>query len=100
MGKFTEEGRMTKSELSEILAQRLNLTNKRAKLIVESVIESLREALLKDERIEIRGFGSFMNRRYKAYTGRNPKTGKAIRVPTKILPFFKVGKELKKKVNS
>jgi integration host factor subunit beta len=55
---------------------------------------------LKDERIEIRGFGSIMNRRYKAYTGRNPKTGKAIKVPTKILPFFKVGKELKRRVNS
>jgi integration host factor subunit beta len=91
---------MTKSELSEILAQRFNFTNKKAKMIVETVIESLREALLKDERIEIRGFGSFMNRRYKAYTGRNPKTGKAIQVPTKILPFFKVGKELKRRVNS
>jgi integration host factor subunit beta len=91
---------MTKSELSEILAQRFNLTNKKAKMIVETVIESLREALLKDERVEIRGFGSFMNRRYKAYTGRNPKTGKAIQVPAKILPFFKVGKDLKRKVNS
>ncbi|MFQ5842398.1 MAG: HU family DNA-binding protein [Thermodesulfobacteriota bacterium] len=91
---------MTKSELSEILAQRFNLTNKKAKMIVEAVIESLREALLKDERIEIRGFGSFMNRRYRAYTGRNPKTGKAIQVPAKILPFFKVGKDLKRKVNS
>jgi integration host factor subunit beta len=91
---------MTKSELSEILAQRLNLTNKKAKMIVETVIDSLKEALLKDERIEIRGFGSIMNRRYKAYTGRNPKTGKAIKVPAKILPFFKVGKELKRRVNS
>jgi integration host factor subunit beta len=91
---------MTKSELSAALAQRLHLTNKKAKIIVETVIESLRESLLKDERIEIRGFGSFMNRRYKPYTGRNPKTGKAIQVPTKILPFFKVGKELKKRVNS
>jgi integration host factor subunit beta len=96
---------MTKSELSEILAQRLNLTNKKAKMIVETVIESLKEALLKDERIEIRGFGSIVNRRYKdrrykGYTGRNPKTGKTIKVPTKILPFFKVGKELKKRVSS
>ncbi|MCK5551699.1 MAG: integration host factor subunit beta [Deltaproteobacteria bacterium] len=91
---------MTKSELSEILAQRLNLTNKMAKMIVETVIESLKEALLKDERIEIRGFGSIVNRRYKGYTGRNPKTGKTIKVPTKILPFFKVGKELKKRVSS
>jgi len=61
---------------------------------------SERKGILKDERIEIRGFGSIMNRRYKGYTGRNPKTGKAIKVPAKILPFFKVGKELKRRVNS
>jgi nucleoid DNA-binding protein len=58
------------------------------------------ESLLKDERIEIRGLGSFSIRNYKRYTGRNPKSGEKIPVKPKRSPFFKVGKELKEKVNS
>ena len=54
---------------------------------------------MKDERIEIRGFGSFSVRKYGAYKGRNPKTGKKIAVEPKKLPFFKVGKELKEMVD-
>ena len=57
------------------------------------------EALMKDDRIEIRGFGSFVNRQYDAYQGRNPRTGEIINVGEKKLPFFKVGKELKEDVN-
>jgi len=56
--------------------------------------------LIKDDRIEIRGFGSFVMREYKTYTGRNPKTGKEVEVKPKSLPYFKVGKELKGRMNS
>jgi integration host factor subunit beta len=57
------------------------------------------EALMKGDRIEIRGFGSFVNRSYEAYKGRNPRTGEVIEVKDKKLPFFKVGKELKEEIN-
>ncbi len=56
------------------------------------------EAMISGERIEIRGFGSFVINEYKSYTGRNPKTGESIDVKPKKLPFFKVGKELKERV--
>jgi integration host factor subunit beta len=58
------------------------------------------EALERGEGIEIRGFGSFTMRPYKPYSGRNPRTGQAVSVPAKRLPFFKVGKELKELVNN
>jgi integration host factor subunit beta len=54
---------------------------------------------MKDDRIEIRGFGSFVNRQYEAYQGRNPRTGEVINVEGKKLPFFKMGKELKEQLN-
>jgi integration host factor subunit beta len=57
------------------------------------------EALQRGDRIEIRGFGSFTSKSYEAYTGRNPRTGETIHVPAKRLPFFKVGKELKERVD-
>ena len=88
---------MNKSDLVEELANRANITLKKAEEIVNTVFRSMRETLEKGGRIEIRGFGSFMNKSYKSYTGRNPKTKERIFVPPKRLPFFKVGKELKKK---
>lgn len=57
------------------------------------------EALVRGESIEIRGFGSFVVKEYGSYEGRNPKTGKKIKVRPKKLPFFKVGKDLREKVN-
>jgi integration host factor subunit beta len=59
----------------------------------------MEDSLKKGERIEIRGFGSFEIRHYKAYEGRNPRTGDPVGVQPKRLPFFKVGKELKERVN-
>ena len=58
------------------------------------------QALIDNDRIEIRGFGSFMVKDYRAYMGRNPKTGEIIKVNEKKLPFFKVGKELRERVDS
>ncbi len=90
---------MTKSELIEAIANELKLPKGKAELIVNCVFDSMEVALKRGERIEIRGFGSFEIRHYKAYEGRNPRTGTKVEVRPKRLPFFKVGKELKERVN-
>lgn len=90
---------MNKSELIEQLAARANVTKKKAELVVNLIFSSMNEALARGDRIEIRGFGSFVNKRYGAYSGRNPRTGEVIEVPEKFLPFFKVGKELRERVD-
>jgi integration host factor subunit beta len=91
---------MNKSELVEALATRNGLTYKKSEEIVNIVFDSMAAALTAGDRIEIRGFGSFVVKDYQAYMGRNPKTGEVIKVKPKKLPFFKVGKELRDKVNS
>ena len=90
---------MNKSELVEKLAERAKITKKRAEQVVNLVFDQMTDALRRGERIEIRGFGSFTSKSYKAYTGRNPRTGETIPVPAKRLPTFKVGKELKERVD-
>ncbi len=90
---------MNKSELVEALANEKSLTYKRAEEIVNIIFDSMAEELAGSGRIEIRGFGSFVVKDYKAYMGRNPKTGEVIKVKPKKLPFFKVGKELRERVN-
>lgn len=90
---------MNKNSLVEILAQKMKLPVKRSEEVVTTVFISMTEALSKGERIEIRGFGSFSVKEYKPYHGRNPKTGQQIFVNSKKSPFFKVGKELKKRLN-
>ena len=99
-GTRKEEGSMTKSDLIELVANKLHLPKGKAELIVNCIFESMEESLRTGERIEIRGFGSFEIRHYKAYEGRNPRTGDPVGVQPKRLPFFKVGKELKERVNS
>jgi integration host factor subunit beta len=69
-------------------------------VLVNKIFDCLEEALRRDERVEIRGLGSFETRRYGAYKGRNPRTGDAVAVKPKRLPFFKAGKELKDLINS
>jgi integration host factor subunit beta len=96
---FGEAVIMTKSELIDAMAARANLTKARAELVVNCIFDAMTEALERGEGIEIRGFGSFTVRPYKAYSGRNPRTGEPVPVPAKRLPFFKVGKELKELVN-
>ncbi|OKY76323.1 MAG: integration host factor subunit beta [Desulfobulbaceae bacterium DB1] len=90
---------MNKSELIEAIAQKENLPHREASSITNTILETMIETLAAGESIEIRGFGSFVIKEYEAYHGRNPKTGEKIEVPPKKLPFFKVGKELKEKVN-
>jgi integration host factor subunit beta len=90
---------MNKSQLVDVLSQRVGLTQKKAEEVINLIFETLTDALRAEDRIEVRGFGSFMVKQYGAYTGRNPKTGASIRVPPKRLPFFKVGKDLKERVD-
>jgi integration host factor subunit beta len=99
-GHGSGEGAMTKSDLIEKLAERLKLPKGKAETIVNTIFESMESALARGERIEIRGLGSFEVRSYKAYEGRNPRTGEPVGVQPKRLPFFKVGKELKELVNN
>ena len=91
---------MTKSDLIVHIAQRAILTKDKAGIVVNAIFEQMIDALNKDERIEIRNFGTFTMRKYPSYTGRNPKTGKAVAVAAKRVPFFKVGLELKNRVDS
>ncbi|HUN53948.1 MAG TPA: HU family DNA-binding protein [Smithella sp.] len=90
---------MTKSDLIAATAYENNLTVKKAADIVELVFDGFTNTLMNGGRIEIRGFGSFTVREHKAHKGRNPKTGDATNIKTKRVPFFKVGKELKKMVD-
>ncbi|UZP67004.1 integration host factor subunit beta [Desulfovibrio mangrovi] len=90
---------MNKSELVKMLAEQHNLSNDEAVLVVNSFFESVRDALLEGDRVEIRGFGSFKVKDYSGYKGRNPKTGESVEVSSKKLPVFRAGKELKELVN-
>lgn len=90
---------VTKSELIEDLSIRAKLPKDTAEQVVNTVFESMVDALVQGRRIEVRGFGSFEVRSYKGYKGRNPRTGEAVEVAPKKLPFFKVGKDLRERVN-
>ncbi len=90
---------MTKSELVEVIASNKALPQKYVEAVVNTVIESIIDAMKRDERVEIRGFGNFTMRHYEAYVGRNPKTGERVSVPSKRMPFFKVGKDLRERVD-
>ena len=91
---------VNKSELIEQLALKTGVSLHQSEEIVTLVINKMRETMAHGGRIEIRGFGSFVVKNDEAYQGRNPKTGEAISVPPKKLPFFKVGKELKERIDN
>lgn len=90
---------MTKSDLIQRMADKLKLPTARSESIVNTVFGAMTDALVRGERIEIRGFGTFEVRSYKGYEGRNPKTGNPVQVAPKKLPFFKIGKELHERLN-
>jgi integration host factor subunit beta len=95
----SKPGVMTKAELVDEVAQIVQLTKKQAETIVNIVFESIVNSLRAGEKIELRGFGSFRLRSRKSRTGRNPKTGERVDVPSKKIPYFKPGKELKELIN-
>jgi integration host factor subunit beta len=91
---------MTKRELIEKLADQIkDLSLKDAEIIVNTVFDTMTEALAAGDRIEIRGFGSFQVKERRSREGRNPRTGDKVEVDSKRVPFFKVGKELKERVD-
>ncbi|MCX7822964.1 MAG: integration host factor subunit beta [Syntrophobacterales bacterium] len=90
---------MTKSQLITMLAKTEGISVRVAEIIVDTTFKVLEEAMIKGDRIEIRGFGSFKVKSYDGYKGRNPRTGALIEVEPKRLPFFKVGKDLQRLVN-
>jgi len=90
---------MTKSQLIEALYERGNLSQKAAEVVVNTIFQAMIETLKNGDRIEIRGFGSFKMKNYGSYKGLNPKTGERVEVKAKRLPFFKVGKELRHRMN-
>ncbi|MFP6625898.1 MAG: integration host factor subunit beta [Deltaproteobacteria bacterium] len=91
---------MTKRELiDEIVKAHPTYSRRDAEVIVNSVFDSMAAALCAGDRIEIRGFGSFVVKNRKAREGRNPKTGEVVLVAAKRVPFFKVGKELRQRVD-
>jgi integration host factor subunit beta len=92
-------GVMTKAELVDEVARVVQLTKKQAETIVNIVFDSIVDSLRAGQKIELRGFGSFRLRSRKSRTGRNPKTGEKVEVPSKKIPYFKPGKELKELIN-
>ena len=91
---------MTKSQLIEAVSDRIDVPRKRAEDVVNAVFDAMKGALLADERIEVRGFGSFTIREYKAKKGRNPRTGAQVLVDEKKSVHFKPGKELRERVDT
>ena len=92
-------GAMTKADLINIVAKRLDITQVQSGIIVEAALRSIVKALQRGDEVEIRGFGSFRFRNRAPRKGRNPKTGEKVDVPPKKIPYFKMGKELKALLN-
>jgi integration host factor subunit beta len=91
---------MTKAELIDKIAEKkTGLTRKQVELVVNTVLDGIKDALSREDKVEIRGFGSFRIRHRRAKEGRNPKTGETVSVPPKKVPFFKAGKEMREKVD-
>ncbi len=90
---------MTKAELVEKVAERINLTRKQTEVIVNTLFSSITDALARGDKVELRGFGSFRIRHRQPREGRNPKTGDSVYIPAKKVPFFKAGKELREMVD-
>ena len=90
---------MTKAELVEKVANQINLTKKQTEVVVNTVFSSITDSLAEGKKVELRGFGSFRIRQRNARVGRNPKSGQKVDVPSKKVPFFKAGKELRELVD-
>lgn len=91
---------MTKSELIQRLAERNpHLLQRDAERIVATILEEITAALARGDRVELRGFGAFSVKQRAARVGRNPRTGEAVDVSAKVVPYFKTGKELRERLN-
>lgn len=90
---------MNKIELIQALKDAADISKSEAAAVVDTFFNEMAEALAKGDRVEIRSLCSFFVKEYRSYTGRNPKTGEKVKIAPKKLPFFKVGKELKERVD-
>ena len=90
---------MNKIELIQALKDSNHLSKPEAEAVINLFFNKMSDALAQGDRVEIRGLCSFFIKKYKSYTGRNPKTGEKVKIKAKKLPFFKVGKELKERVD-
>jgi integration host factor subunit beta len=90
---------MNKLDLTQALKDTNHLSKSEAEKIVTLFFDQMAEALGQGDRVEIRDLCSFFVKKYRGYTGRNPKTGELVKIAPKKLPFFKVGKELKDRVD-
>jgi len=91
---------MTRIDLVTTIQEAIEGLNRRqCEVVVNSIFDSIRDALASGEKVELRGFGSFKVRSRRSRDGRNPKTGEAVHVPSKTVPYFKPGKELRERVN-
>jgi integration host factor subunit beta len=86
---------MTKADIVRILSEQVGLTRREAADALKVVLDGVIEAIRRGEKVELRGFGSFRTRRRQARQGRNPRTGAQVKVPPKLVPYFKPGKELR-----
>jgi integration host factor subunit beta len=91
---------MTKAELAEKLALKTNINKKQAEIVINSMIKSINDALANGDKVELRGFGSFVVRNRKAIVACNPKSKEMVDVPSKKVPFLKAGNDLRKVVNA
>jgi integration host factor subunit beta len=98
--RVNKDHTMTKADLVQEVTRVTELPRKESETVVETIFESIITALQSDDKIEIRGFGSFRTRQRRGRTGRNPKTGAKVEVPPKKIPYFKPSKELKDFVNN
>jgi len=89
---------MTKADLVELVAETADVPRKHADEVVQVVLEGIVAALHRNEKVELRGFGSFRIRKRGERTGRNPKTGEQVHVPPKKIPYFKPGKHLREEL--
>jgi integration host factor subunit beta len=90
---------VTKSDIIKLFAEQNNMPLVHAEALVNAILGAMTDAMKRGERIEIRGFGIFEIREYRGYKGRNPSTGEKVTVEPKKLPFFRIGKELKARIN-
>lgn len=90
---------MVKSDLIRVISEKNELSIPETERVVEAFFDAMISAFKEGRRVELRGFGSFVVREYDGYMGRNPRTGDAVSVPPKRMPFFKVGKGMREVVN-
>jgi len=91
---------VTKADIVEEISEKTGLNKKEAFVVVDLMIDNIKKALSEGDKIELRGFGSFKVKKRNQRKARNPRNGETVDVPAKLVPFFKVSKALKERVNS